>query len=122
MNEANSMHDSSALNGGASSEPNFSELGTRIVADAARIVGAEARLVEADLTAAVLAVVDRAYLTLVLSTLAMAGVIAVVAGAIFLLHLWLPWWLSLGGVGASSIIVAELGRHFLMSWRKCSMS
>jgi fatty acid desaturase len=99
----------------ATHEADLPELGVRILGDFARIVAAEARLVETTFIGIAQAFVDRLYITSIVMVLALAGVIAVVGSIVALLHQWLPWWQVLGVVGVASLILAAILKHTLMS-------
>ena len=95
-------------------EPDLPELGVRILGDFARIVAAEARLVEGTVIGIAQAFVDRLYIASIMMVLALAGVLAVVGSVVALLHLWLPWWQVLGVVGFGALILAAILKHTLM--------
>lgn len=90
------------------------ELAVRILSDFARIVAAEARLLESNIVVAANALVDRVYVAFVLIVLAAGGVVALLASVVLLLHLWMPWWQVLGLVGVGAIVVAEILRRTLI--------
>lgn len=90
------------------------ELAVRILSDFARIVAAEARLLESNIVVAANALVDRVYVAFVLIVLAAGGVVALLASVVLLLHLWMPWWQVLGLVGVVAIVVAEILRRTLI--------
>lgn len=96
-------------------EADLPELGVRILGDFARIVAAEARLVEGTVIGVAQAFVDRLYITSIIIVLALAGVIAVVGSVVTLLHHWLPWWQVFGVVGLGALILAAILKHTLMS-------
>jgi hypothetical protein len=90
------------------------DLAVRILTDFARIVAAEARLLESNIVGAAQSLLDRVYITSTLIVLAAAGVLALLGSLILLLHQWLPWWQVLGVVGLTAIVVAEVLRRALM--------
>ena len=90
------------------------ELAVRILSDFARIVAAEARLLESNIVVAANALVDRVYVAFVLIVLAAGGVVALLASVVLLLHLWMPWWQVLGLIGVGAIVVAEILRRTLI--------
>jgi hypothetical protein len=90
------------------------ELAVRILSDFARIVAAEARLLESNIVVAANALVDRVYVAFVLIVLAAGGVVALLASVVLLLHLWMPWWQVLGLVGVGAIVIAEILRRTLI--------
>jgi hypothetical protein len=95
-------------------EDELPELAVRILSDFARIVAAEARLIEANIVGAAQSLLDRVYITSTLIVLAAAGVLALVASVILLLHQWLPWWQVLGVVGVTAILAAEVLRRTMI--------
>ena len=98
----------------ATHEADLPELGVRILSDFARIVAAEARLVEGTVIGVAQALVDRLYLASIVMLLALTGVIAVVGSMVALSHHWLPWWQVFGVVGLGSLILAAILKHTLM--------
>jgi len=95
-------------------EQDLPELAVRILSDFARIVAAEARLIETNLVDAAQSLLDRIYITSTLVVLAAAGVLALLASIALLLHQWMPWWQVLGAVGLCAIIAAEVLRRSLI--------
>ena len=91
------------------------ELAVRILSDFARIVAAEARLVESNIVEAANKLVDRVYITAILVVLAAAGVVAMLSSVVLLLHHWMPWWQVLGAVGICAIVVAAVLRRALIA-------
>ena len=57
---------------------------------------------------------DRVYVASTLIVLAAAGVVALLASIVLLLHQWMPWWQVLGLVGVCAIVVAEVLRRTLI--------
>lgn len=98
----------------ATHEPDLPELGVRILGDFARIVAAEARLIEGTVIGVAQAFIDRLYIASIVLVLALAGVIAMVGSVVALLHLWLPWWQVFGVVGFGALILAAILKHTLM--------
>jgi hypothetical protein len=90
------------------------ELAVRILSDFARIVAAEARLVESNIVEAANSLVDRVYITAILVVLAAGGVVAMLSSVVLLLHHWMPWWQVLGAVGICAIVVAAVLRRALI--------
>jgi Putative Actinobacterial Holin-X, holin superfamily III len=90
------------------------ELAVRILSDFARIVAAEARLLESNFVEAANALVGRVYISAILIVLAAGGVVALLASLVFLLHHWMPWWQVLGLVGVCAILLAEVLRRTLI--------
>jgi len=97
-----------------SREADWSDLAVRILSDFARIVAAEARLLESNIVGAAQALVDRVYIAATLVVLAGAGVLAMLGSLILLLHQWMPWWQVLGIVGVAALVVAEVLRRTLI--------
>ncbi len=95
-------------------EQELPELAVRILSDFARIVAAEARLIESNLVDAAQSLLDRVYITSTLIVLAAAGVLALLTSVALLLHQWMPWWQVLGAVGLSAIVAAEMLRRSLI--------
>jgi hypothetical protein len=95
-------------------EQDLPELAVRILSDFARIVAAEARLIESNLVEAAQSLLDRVYITSTLIVLAAAGVLGLLASIVLLLHQWMPWWQVLGAVGLCAIIAAEVLRRSLI--------
>jgi hypothetical protein len=95
-------------------EEELPELAVRILSDFARIVAAEARLLESNIVVAAQTVVDRVYIASTLIVLAAAGVVALLASLALLLHQWMRWWQVLGLVGVTAIVVAEILRRSLI--------
>src|SRR5579863_6167098 len=95
-------------------EEELPELAVRAVSDFARIVAAEARLVESNLFEAANKVVDRVYVAAILVVLAAGGVVAMLASVVLLLHHWMPWWQVTGVVGVFAIVVAAILRRALI--------
>ena len=95
-------------------EAELPELAVRILSDFARIVAAEARLLESNIVEAGNALVGRVYIAAILIVLAAGGVVALLASMVFLLHHWMPWWQVLGLVGLCSILFAEILRRTLI--------
>src|ERR1700687_5624280 len=80
-------------------EEELPELAVRILSDFARIVAAEARLLESNIVVAAQTLLDRVYIASTLIVLAAAGVVALLASLALLLHQWMHWWQVLGLVG-----------------------
>jgi hypothetical protein len=97
-----------------SREADWSDLAVRILSDFARIVAAEARLLESNIVGAAQALVDRVYIAATLVVLVGAGVLATLGSLILLLHQWMPWWQVLGIVGVAALVVAEVLRRTLI--------
>ena len=95
-------------------EQELPDLAVRVLSDFARIVAAEARLVESNIVSAANALVDRVYIVSILIVLAAAGVLALVASLALLLHHWMLWWQVLGIVGIFAIVAAEVLRRSLI--------
>ena len=95
-------------------EQELPELAVRVLSDFARIVAAEARLVESNIVNAATILLDRIYIASILMVLAAAGVIALISSLALLLHHWMPWWQVLGILGIVAIIVAEILRRTLI--------
>jgi hypothetical protein len=95
-------------------EEELPELAVRILSDFARIVAAEARLLESNIVVAAQTLVDRVYIASTLIVLAAAGVVALLASFALLLHQWMHWWQVLGLVGVCAVIAAELLRRSLI--------
>ena len=95
-------------------EEELPELAIRILSDFARIVAAEARLIESNLFEAAQTLLDRAYLVSTVIVLAGAGVVALLASIALLLHHWMQWWQVLGLVGLCAIIAAGMLRRLLI--------
>jgi hypothetical protein len=95
-------------------EEELPELAVRILSDFARIVAAEARLVESNIVEAANNLVDRVYITAILVVFAAAGVVAMLSSVVLLLHHWMPWWQVLGAVGICAIVVAAVLRRALV--------
>jgi Putative Actinobacterial Holin-X, holin superfamily III len=95
-------------------EEELPELAVRILSDFARIVAAEARLVESNIVAAANSLVDRVYISAILIVLAAAGVVAMLSSVVLLLHHWMPWWQVLGAVGIVALVVAAVLRRTLI--------
>jgi hypothetical protein len=92
-------------------EEELPELAVRILSDFARIVAAEARLIESNIVGAATALLDRVYIVATLIVLATAGVVAMLMSLVLLLHQWMPWWQVLGLVGICAIVAAEVLRR-----------
>lgn len=95
-------------------EAELPELAVRILSDFARIVAAEARLLESNIVEAANTLVDRVYIAAILIVLAAGGVVAILTSVVFLLHHWMPWWQVLGLVGICAILLAEVLRRTLI--------
>jgi hypothetical protein len=95
-------------------EEELPELAVRILSDFARIVAAEARLLESNVVGAANTLVDRLYIAAILIVLAAAGVVALLIGLVLLMHHWMPWWEVLGAVGLCALVVAEVLRRTLI--------
>jgi Putative Actinobacterial Holin-X, holin superfamily III len=95
-------------------EAELPELAVRILSDFARIVAAEARLLEANIVEAANKLVGRVYVAAILIVLAAGGVVALLTSVVFLLHHWMPWWQVLGLVGVCAILIAEVLRRTLI--------
>ena len=95
-------------------EAELPELAVRILSDFARIVAAEARLLEANIVEAANTLVGRVYIAAILIVLAAGGVVALLTSVVFLLHHWMPWWQVLGLVGVCAILSAEVLRRTLI--------
>jgi len=95
-------------------EAELPELAVRIMSDFARIVAAEARLLESNIVEAANTLVGRVYIAAILIVLAAGGVVALLASVVFLLHQWMPWWQVLGMVGFCAILLAEILRRMLI--------
>jgi hypothetical protein len=95
-------------------EEELPELAVRILSDFARIVAAEARLLESNIVVAAQTLLDRIYIVSTLIVLAAAGVVALLTSLVLLLHQWMHWWQVLGLVGVCAIIAAELLRRSLI--------
>jgi hypothetical protein len=96
-------------------EEELPELAVRILSDFARIVAAEARLLESNIVLAAQTLLDRVYLASILIVLAAAGIVALLASLALLLHQWMHWWQVLGLVGVCATIAAELLRRSLLT-------
>jgi len=95
-------------------EQELPELAVRVLSDFARIVAAEARLVESNIVNAATILLDRIYIASILMVLAAAGVIALISSLALLLHHWMPWWQVLGIVGIVAVGAAEILRRTLI--------
>ena len=95
-------------------EAELPELAVRILSDLARIVAAEARLLESNIVGAAQTLLDRVYIASTLIVLSAAGVVALLASLALLLHQWMRWWQVLGLVGVSAIALAEVLRRSLI--------
>jgi hypothetical protein len=95
-------------------EEELPELAVRILSDFARIVAAEARLLESNIVGAANTLVDRLYIAAILIVLAAAGAVALLIGLVLLMHHWMPWWEVLGAVGLCALVVAEVLRRTLI--------
>ena len=95
-------------------EEELPELAVRILSDFARIVAAEARLIESNIVSAANTLLDRVYIVSALIVLAAAGVIALLSSVALLLHHWMPWWQVMGVVGVVAIVGAEILRRTLV--------
>lgn len=95
-------------------EADMPELAVRVLSDFARIVAAEARLLESNIVEAANTLVGRVYIAAILIVLAAGGVVAVLLSVVFLLHHWMPWWQVLGIVGACALLSAEVLRRTLI--------
>ncbi len=95
-------------------EEELPELAVRILSDFARIVAAEARLLESNIVAAAQTLLDRVYVVSTLIVLSAAGVVALLASLALLLHQWMRWWQVLGLIGVSALVVAEVLRRSLI--------
>jgi hypothetical protein len=99
----------------ASREDQLLELAVRVLADIARIVAAEARMLESNIIGAAHSLLDRVFLTSTIVVLAAAGVLALLASLILLLRLLMPMWLALGLVGVFATVAAEALRRVLIT-------
>ena len=99
---------------GQGREEALPELAVRILSDFARIVAAEARLVESNIVEAANSLVDRVYIAAILVVLAAGGVVAMLSSVVLLLHHWMPWWQVLGAVGLCAIVIAAVLRRALV--------
>ena len=82
---------------------NWPTLLGRAVDDVSRVVHAEMRLFEAHLAASAEALVENAYVALIVLATFVIAEICIGAAAILLLHQWLlSWWLSLGLLGTTT--------------------
>jgi hypothetical protein len=95
-------------------EQDLPDLAVRVVSDFAKIVAAEARLVESNIVGAANTLLDRVYIVSILIVLAAAGVVALVGSLGLLLHHWMRWWQVLGIVGILAIVAAEVLRRGLI--------
>jgi len=95
-------------------EQELPELAVRVLSDFARIVAAEARLVESNIVSAATILLDRIYFASILMVLAASGVVALVGSLMLLLHHWMRWWQVLGIVGIVAIVGAEILRRRLI--------
>jgi uncharacterized membrane protein YqjE len=100
---------------GQGREEELPELAVRILSDFARIVAAEARLVESNIVEAANSLVDRVYIAAILVVLAAVGVVAMLSSVMLLLHHWMPWWQVMGAVGLCAIAVAAVLRRVLIA-------
>ena len=101
-------------------EQELPDLAVRALADFARIVSAEARLVESNIVSAANTLLDRVYIVSILMVLAAAGVVALAGSLMLLLHHWMRWWQVLGIVGILAIIAAEVLRRSLIPHHSAS--
>ena len=99
---------------GQGREEELPELAVRILSDFARIVAAEARLVESNIVEAANSLVDRVYIAAIVVVLAAVGVVAMLSSVMLLLHRWMPWWQVMGAVGICAIAVAAVLRRALI--------
>jgi len=95
-------------------EQELPDLAVRVLSDFARIVTAEARLVESNIVSAANTLLDRVYIVSVVIVLAAAGVVALAGSLGLLLHHWMRWWQVLGIVGILAIVGAEVLRRTLI--------
>ena len=95
-------------------EAELPELAVRILSDFARIVAAEARLLESNILGAAQTLLDRVYIASTLIVLSAAGAVALLASLALLLHQWMRWWQALGLVGVSALALAEVLRRSLI--------
>ena len=95
-------------------EEELPELAVRILSDFARIVAAEARLLESNVVGAANTLLDRLYIAAILVVLAAAGVVALLIGLVLLMHHWMPWWEVLVAVGLCALVAAEVLRRTLI--------
>jgi hypothetical protein len=95
-------------------EDELPELAVRILSDFARIVAAEARLLESNIVGAANTLLDRLYIAAILVVLAAAGVVALLIGLVLLMHHWMLWWEVLGAVGFCALVIAEVLRRTLI--------
>lgn len=95
-------------------EEELSELAVRILSDFARIVAAEARLLESNIVGAAEILLDRLYLASILVVLVAMGVVLLLASVALLLHHWMAWWQAAGLEGALTIILSEVLRRSLI--------
>jgi hypothetical protein len=95
-------------------EEELPELAVRILSDFARIVAAEARLLESNIVGAANTLLDRVYIASILIVLAAAGVVALLTSLGLLMHHWKPWWQVLGAVGLCALLIAEVLRRTLI--------
>ncbi|MGB8681875.1 MAG: hypothetical protein WCD12_03225 [Candidatus Binatus sp.] len=95
------------------SQDELPELAVRILSDFARIVAAEARLLESNVVGAATTLLGQVYLTSTLIVLAAGGIVALLASLVLLLHRWMPYWQVLGLVGVGAIVAAEVLRRSL---------
>jgi hypothetical protein len=95
-------------------EDELPDLAVRILSDFARIVAAEARLLESNIVGAAQTLLDRVYIASTLIVLSAAGLATLLASLALLLHQWMRWWQVLGLVGMSAIGLAEVLRRSLI--------
>ena len=95
-------------------EAELPELAARALSDFARILAAEARLLETDFVSAAQSLLDRLYIEAILIVVAAVGVVALVISFALVLHHWLHWWQVTGLLGACAI-VAALGLRRLLA-------
>lgn len=84
------------------SEPDWSSLSSRIFEDVTRVIHVEFRLIEANMSRVLIALVDRALGQILLICTLMAGGLCLLAALIAGLHTMMPWWaaFAIGGVVA----------------------
>ena len=91
------------------------DLAVRILSDFTRIVAAEVRQLESSIAGTAQILLDRVYVASTLIVLAAAGVVALLASLVLMLHQWMPYWQVLGLVGLAAMVVAEALRRSLIS-------
>jgi putative superfamily III holin-X len=106
----------------AEPSPEWSALVAQVIDDGARILRAEAALLEIALREVIEEQTDRLLAGLVFGAIAICGLIFILIAAVLLAHQWVQWWLAFGLSGAGALAIVVIAHYVTSSERKRNRS